>query len=77
MDVGGGNGLLLAAILKAHPGLRGVLADQPHVLGRARERGFLAGELAERTRYEPVDFFSGDSLAVPRLFDEEHHSRLG
>ena len=32
MDVGGGNGVLLAAILQAHPQLRGVLADRPHVL---------------------------------------------
>jgi 16S rRNA G1207 methylase RsmC len=30
MDVGGGNGILLAAILKAHPRLRGVLADLRH-----------------------------------------------
>jgi hypothetical protein len=30
-----GNGPLLAAILKVHPGLRGNLADQPRVLPRA------------------------------------------
>src|SRR5207237_208846 len=29
-DVGGGNGLLLAEILEAQPGLRGVLADEAH-----------------------------------------------
>jgi O-methyltransferase domain len=49
MDVGGGNGILLAAILKAHPGLRGVLADLPHTLERATDRGFLGGELASRS----------------------------
>jgi len=37
MDVGGGNGMLLATILRAHPKLRGVLADQPHVIERARD----------------------------------------
>ena len=57
MDVGGGNGLLLAAILKAHPRLRGVLADLPHVLDRARERGFLGGELEARSEMRPCDFF--------------------
>jgi len=60
-DVGGGNGLLLAAILTAHPGLHGVLADAPSVVDRARQRDFLSGELARRTRLEPCDFFD----AVP------------
>ncbi|MGC5032757.1 methyltransferase [Micromonospora sp. DT229] len=32
VDVGGGSGAFLAAILTAHPGLRGVLFDQPHVV---------------------------------------------
>lgn len=61
MDVGGGNGMLLAAILKAHPGLRGVLADLPHAIARAADRGFLAGELASRSTMQPCDFF----LEVP------------
>lgn len=57
MDVGGGNGILLASILKAHPKLRGVLADQAHVLTRARERGFLGGELTARASFVDCDFF--------------------
>lgn len=57
MDVGGGNGILLATILRAHPDLRGVLADQGHVIERARERGFLGGELATRASYEECNFF--------------------
>ncbi len=57
MDVGGGNGILLAHILRAHPTLRGVLADQSHVLERARQRGFLSGELEARTTREVCDFF--------------------
>jgi len=59
MDVGGGNGILLSHILRAHGGLRGVLADQDHVLERARKRGFLGGELQARTTMEPCDFFRG------------------
>jgi len=42
---------LLAAILNVHPALRGVLADQPHVIERAKQRGFLGGELAARASY--------------------------
>jgi len=57
MDVGGGNGLMLAEILRAHPQLRGVLADQQDVLDRARERQFLAGDLASRTSMQPCNFF--------------------
>ena len=56
-DVGGGNGLFLATILKAHPRLRGVLADLEHVIQRAQRRGFLSGELAARTSFSPCDFF--------------------
>ena len=58
MDVGGGNGVLLAAILRAHPTLRGVLGDQQHVLDRARQRGFLGGELANRSSMQACDLFS-------------------
>jgi hypothetical protein len=35
VDVGGGTGELLAAILVAHPGLSGVLFDLPHVVAHA------------------------------------------
>jgi hypothetical protein len=57
MDVGGGNGMFLAAVLGAHPRLHGVLADLPHVLERARQRGFLSGDLEARSTFEPCDFF--------------------
>src|SRR5258708_24840172 len=57
MDVGGGNGILLSHILRTHKSLRAVLADQPHVLERARQRGFLDDELAARTAMQPCDFF--------------------
>jgi O-methyltransferase/methyltransferase family protein len=35
VDVAGGRGTLLTAILRARPGLRGVLFDQPHVVAAA------------------------------------------
>ena len=60
-DVGGGNGVLLAAILRAHPAVHGVLADAPSVIDRAQRRGFLSKEVADRARFEPCDFFQ----AVP------------
>ena len=37
VDVGGGEGVLLAAILAANPELRGILFDQPHVLTGAND----------------------------------------
>lgn len=35
VDVGGGRGAFLSAIVEAHPGMRGVLFDQPHVVDAA------------------------------------------
>jgi O-methyltransferase domain/Dimerisation domain len=36
VDVGGGQGAVLAAVLAAHAELRGILFDQPHVVARAQ-----------------------------------------
>jgi len=56
VDVGGGTGNLLAAILDRHPGARGILADLPHVV---REAPALIGPrgLADRVTIEAIDFF--------------------
>jgi hypothetical protein len=62
MDVGGGNGVLLAAILRAHSKLHGVLGDQQHVLDRAGQRGFLSGELGNRSSMQRCDLFSNIPL---------------
>ena len=45
VDVGGGRGGFLTAILEAHPGMHGVLFDQPHVVEGAilGERGEVVG----------------------------------
>jgi SAM-dependent methyltransferase len=84
MDVGGGNGILLASILKAHPEVRGVLADLPHVLERAQQRGFLVGELQVRSAMQPCDFFrevpSGCRVYVMKNvihdWDDEHAEEI-
>jgi len=60
VDVGGGNGMFLEAVLKAHPTLRGVLFDMPHVAERAQQRIEAVG-LAERCKAVGGDFF----LEVP------------
>jgi len=57
VDVGGGQGILLAAALRAHPGLRGILYDRPEVLASARRT--LAGEgVLERCELVRGDFFT-------------------
>ena len=61
VDVGGGAGALLTAILTAYPALRGVLFDVPHVAEDTRQRIAAAG-LGERCDIEAGDFFQ----AVPQ-----------
>jgi len=56
VDVGGGEGHLLKAILLACPGARGVLFDRPEVAAAA-ERVFAAAGLARRCEVVSGDFF--------------------
>src|SRR5881397_1240012 len=56
VDVGGGTGELFAAILQRHPGVRGVLADQAHVVAEARPL-IEARRLKDRVMIESIDFF--------------------
>jgi hypothetical protein len=51
VDVGGGEGVLLAAILAANPALRGILFDQPHVVATA---GALLEQAGVVDRYKAV-----------------------
>lgn len=60
VDVGGGPGALLAAILKAHPHMRGILLELPHVIAGARVQLERAG-VADRCDTVGADFFE----AVP------------
>ncbi|MFD7658681.1 methyltransferase [Actinosynnema sp. NPDC059797] len=80
VDVGGGHGGLLLDVLREHPGVRGVLFDQPHVL-----RGHRLGELGADDRWDLVagDFFAeaphGDAYLVKRIlhdWDDEHCLRI-
>lgn len=61
VDVGGAHGHLLAAILRRHRKLRGVLYDQPQVVAGAAESGFVtAPGIASRCEIVSGSFF--DSL---------------
>jgi hypothetical protein len=61
VDVGGGKGLLLAALLERHPEVQGTLFDLPAVAERAHST-FASLGLESRCRVEGGDFFD----AVPR-----------
>lgn len=56
VDVGGGLGTLLIALLQRWPHLQGTLLDRPHALERARPRIDAAG-LGARTELYAADFF--------------------
>jgi hypothetical protein len=56
IDVGGGNGALLATVLLAHPGLRGVVFDTPAGAKQAAATLAAAG-VDQRGRIEVGDFF--------------------
>jgi hypothetical protein len=56
-DIGGGTGAVLAGVLAAHPSVRGILFDQPHVVVGA-EPVLRAAAVADRVRVVPGDFFA-------------------
>jgi ubiquinone/menaquinone biosynthesis C-methylase UbiE len=60
VDIGGGDGPLIASILNANPQARGILLDTPYVVDSARKRLVAAG-LSERCDVVVGDFFK----AVP------------
>lgn len=64
VDVAGGHGRLLTAILDEHMSMHGVLFDQPHVLEGAKENEHVK-TLSERLRLVSGDFFE----SVPAGFD--------
>jgi hypothetical protein len=74
VDVGGGQGVLLEAILRAAPRSRGVLLDRPPVVERSRERLEAAG-LGGRCTFVPGDFFGdvpsgGDAYLLSRVIHD-------
>ena len=54
VDVGGGTGAMLAAILHARPGIRGILVDQPGTVARSVE---IFRDVAERVTTVGQSFF--------------------
>jgi predicted O-methyltransferase YrrM len=57
VDLGGGTGLLLAEILRAHENGRGILFERPEVIPQAR-RTIEAANLSARCRVVEGDFFT-------------------
>lgn len=73
VDVGGGTGTLLAAVLAATPGLRGILLDRPAAVEQAGAR-FAAAGLADRCTAVTGDFFAavpaGDGYLLSRVLHD-------
>jgi hypothetical protein len=74
VDVAGGRGALLAAILSRHSSLRGVLFDQPHVVSGASDR-FVAANLQDRCRIVGGDMFAdvpagGDAYVLKAILHD-------
>jgi hypothetical protein len=79
VDVGGGDGGLLIAILDANPSVKGVLFDLPHVAEKATNRITSAG-LAGRCRVVAGDAFSsvpdgGDAYILSRVIHDWDDAR--
>jgi precorrin-6B methylase 2/predicted transcriptional regulator len=83
VDVGGGNGALVAGLLRARPDLRGIVCDlAPGLAGTA---DYLARtEVADRCRVLEADFFDslpaeGDAYFLKQVlhdWDDEHAARI-
>jgi hypothetical protein len=74
VDVGGGQGALLAAILGAHAGLRGILFDLPHVVTDAQPV-LDAASVVDRCETVAGDFFAavppgGDCYVLRRILHD-------
>jgi hypothetical protein len=74
VDVGGGSGVLLEALLEATPTARGTLFDLPEVIDRAAS-GFQTGPLAGRVTTSSGSFFEsvptgGDAYALSRVLHD-------
>lgn len=73
-DVGGGQGRLLATLLKSVPSLRGVLVDRPEVIANANEV-LKASGVADRCEITAGDFFAevppgGDAYILAQIIHD-------
>jgi len=83
VDVGGGNGALLAALLGEFPATRGVLLDQPHVVANAAAVLERAG-VADRCEIVSGSFFDevpagGDAYTLKSIihdYDDERAAAI-
>jgi hypothetical protein len=83
VDIGGGVGALLAAILHAYPSMHGILYDQPHVAADAKSRLASAG-VADRCETAGGNFFEsvpvgGNAYVLKHIlhdWDEEDCRRI-
>jgi hypothetical protein len=74
IDVGGGTGDLIAAILKANPAMRGVVFDLPYILDDARALVEAEGGAVRRCRGR---FLCVGAGRWPRVYPQVCDSRLG
>ncbi len=79
VDVGGGYGTLLSAILRGAPRARGVLFDQPHVVAEATGLLTAAG-VADRCERVGGDFFAavpagGDAYVLAQILHDWDDAR--
>jgi SAM-dependent methyltransferase len=83
VDVAGGQGHFLIEILTAHPHMKGVIFDQPHVIDGARQAIQAAG-LSERCEAIAGDFFTSlpadaDAYILKNIlhdWDDEHAAKI-
>jgi len=85
VDIAGGHGSMLAAILKANPKLKGVLFDLPSVIARAgKDQHVTAKGIAKRCTLEAGDVFEsvpkgGDAYIMKHIihdWDDEHSMKI-
>ena len=79
VDVGGGHGALISAILQANPELKGILFDRPHVIEGA-VRTLSAAAVADRCEINGGDFFEsvpagGDAYILKWIVHDWDHDR--
>jgi hypothetical protein len=78
VDVGGGNGALLAAILRRHAAPRGILFDLPHVVESAKPA--MDADISQRCQFVGGDFFKavpegGDIYVIKYILHDWDESR--
>lgn len=73
VDIGGGNGSMLSAILKRHPSMRGILFDLPSVVDRTRTV-IADSDLSNRLQVMGGDFFEvvppGDAYVMRHVIHD-------